>query len=224
MGGSRRFHAHEAQRAACPRALHAAQLLDGSSLGSHFAKAHRIHFSHDFSAARARRGRGRLKEQPVGSCAAGPPRGAEGGHSLRRSMRPAFPRGSPRRRRAANASAGLQHKAGDVDDWNAHPAVIHDDQASSSMSSSSVLHEQARRMLLGRCGGDAVARAALRATGAHPVLRISISPQPKHFAFPNPLARASTKSEGDATVNRPSMSNTPSVTSGAPRRGTRDLR
>jgi hypothetical protein len=135
-------------------------------------------FRMTFTRAFLSKARRALKERPVGSCAAGLPRGVE------TDTRRPDQRSRARRqgdRREADASAGLQHEA-------------------------------------------AEARAAPGATGAHPVLRMSISPQPKHFAFPNPLARASTKSEGDATVNRPSMSNIPSVTSGAPRRGTRDLR
>jgi hypothetical protein len=56
-----------------PRALHTAQLLDGSSLTSFLVKAHRIHFSHDFQPRTLVEGSARLKERPVGSRAAWPP-------------------------------------------------------------------------------------------------------------------------------------------------------
>ena len=135
-----------------PRALHAAQLLGGSSLGSVFAKAHRIHFSHDFQPRALVEGEARLKEQPVESCAAGLPRGVEADTRL---ADPCDQRSGARRqgdRRVANASTGLQHEAGDVADWNvrAHAAVVHDDQNAVEHVESPLLDEQDRRMFLGR--------------------------------------------------------------------------
>ena len=91
-----------------PRALHAAQLLDGSSLGSVFAKARRIHFSHDFQLRALVEGEARLREWSVGSCAAGPPRRVE---VDTRFADPYDERSRARRqgdRRAADARAGLQ--------------------------------------------------------------------------------------------------------------------